>query len=653
MTFEHKSWIFLALLLSALFVVLVFYARTRRNQQITQFASQRLLQELLRTYSRGKSIAKNALIGLSILLLCLALSRPQFGYTLNEVQSRGIDVLFVLDTSNSMLAEDLKPNRLERAKLAILDFIKNFDSDRVGITAFAGNAFLQCPLTLEYDAFRLSLDVIDTNIIPRGGTDIGRAIDDAQAAFSSDNNHKIMVLITDGEDLEGSAIVAAERAAANNVTIFTIGVGTTQGGLIPIDTAQGLVQYLRDDQDKVVNTQLDETTLQEIAQVTGGFYANLGPAGLGLQQVYEYGLKKIPQQDLNTRLQRTPNEYFQWVLGLCILLLFLEPLISDRRQTSRLSRNSRSKAAALANVTIWIMGIGIIACPIKVHAAPGDREIAKGDYPAAIEKITNYLEDHPLDHRMRYNLGFAYFQDDQIPEAIEAWKAALSTEKVKLQSIIFYNLGNAHYRLGQSQLAAVDQDPSIGDALRDAETQTQAAVENGRTILAQNDLAARKVAWEQCEELVKKIDANIQAVDKQITESKATIASWETALNQYATALELQPADEDARLNRETVSAKRQSLLDKNSELEGMIAAQKELKEQLISLIAALKAPTQLVIDAEKYAQMLIEQGHYVEAYGILSQTAQKDPTAEKFAEKQNRTGEIVGILEPNQHEPK
>ena len=271
MSFEHKIWLLYGAGTLAVFVFVLLYARHARRKQIEQFASERLLRNLLQTYSPAKTILKNGLIGVSLVVIAIALARPQLGYTLNETKSKGIDILFLLDTSKSMLAEDLKPNRLKRAKFAILDFIDNLQSDRVGITAFAGNAFLQCPLTLEYDAFRLSLEAIDTEIIPRGGTDLGRAIDDAQSAFSNKNNHKIIILITDGEDLQGNGIEAAQRAASNGVTIYTIGVGTPSGGLIPVATENGRVHYLKDAQGEVVSSKLDDTTLKAIANATGGF----------------------------------------------------------------------------------------------------------------------------------------------------------------------------------------------------------------------------------------------------------------------------------------------------------------------------------------------------------------------------------------------
>ena len=646
MTFANKIWLLFGLGALVMFALLVSYAWRARGRQIKQFASERLLSDLLFTYSFTKATIKNCLIGASILIIAIALARPQWGYTLNETKSKGIDVLFVIDTSKSMLAEDLKPNRLKRAKLAILDFIENLQSDRVGITAFAGNAFLQCPLTLEYDAFRLSLDAIDTNIIPRGGTNIGAAIEDAQAAFSSQNNHKIMILITDGEDLEGDGIAAAQRAAENDVTIYTIGVGTPNGGLIPIAHHNGRVQYLKDENGKVVNSKLDETTLQAIANATGGFYANLGPAGLGLQQVYEHGLKNIPQQDLASRMQRIPIEHFQWPLGLAIFLLFIEPLISNRRSSAKLNA---PRLSAAPQVTAFAVGLLLLGIAVSAYAAPGDKALQTGDYATAVDKITQYLAENPQDARMRYNLGVALYQSGEYAQAIESWLASLATEDTKKQQDAFYNMGNAHYRLGQSLLDAAKRDQSFFAIFSDTPALTEQAAQAAKQALKDNDLNARKASWEKCEAIVEKIKQGIQQANAFRTATQKPLEHWRNALQNYASALELNPENEDAQFNRDFVQAKQTTLLDENEAMQGTIEDQKKLQKELENLIAALKAPTPMVIEAEKLAQMLIERGQYLQAYSVLSQTAQQDPTAEKYADKQNRTGEIVSILEQPQ----
>ncbi|MEM8550549.1 MAG: VWA domain-containing protein, partial [Verrucomicrobiota bacterium] len=246
MTFATPIWLY-AIPVLVLVLWLIFHAAARaRLKQLGSFAAIRLRDELLRSVSPSRRRFKQILMVVGLVLVFSALARPQHGFSWRDTPSRGIDVLFVLDTSKSMLAQDIRPNRLERAKYAVLDFIDRLEGDRIGLVAFAGNAFLQCPLTLDYDAFRLSLDAVDTEIIAQGGTDIARALAEAENAFEQEKNHKIIILMTDGEDLEQSGVDYARESAQRGVTIYTVGVGTAEGQLIPIASRSGQIEYLRD-----------------------------------------------------------------------------------------------------------------------------------------------------------------------------------------------------------------------------------------------------------------------------------------------------------------------------------------------------------------------------------------------------------------------
>lgn len=239
---------------------------------MSDFASERLLPELARTVSKTKILLKKALTIFGVLAVFAALARPQWGYRWEETKTRGIDIIFAIDTSNSMLAEDVKPNRLERAKLAVLDLVNILEGDRIGIVAFSGQAFLQCPLTLDYDAFRMSLEALDTEVIQRGGTNIAAAIDESEVAFSDTSNHKIIVLISDGEELESSAMDKAKQAKERGVTIYTLGVGNAKGEFIPVRDENGRLTNLKDENGNLVKSRLNEEVLTKIAEETGGFY---------------------------------------------------------------------------------------------------------------------------------------------------------------------------------------------------------------------------------------------------------------------------------------------------------------------------------------------------------------------------------------------
>ena len=226
---------------------------------------------------------------LAVACLVLALARPQWGFDWEEVKQRGLDIVVAIDTSKSMLAEDIAPNRLARAKLAALDLMQRAKSDRLGLVAFAGTAFLQCPLTIDDAAFRQSVEALDVNTIPQGGTAIAEAIETALTAYKEGDNYKVLVLFTDGEDHDSGALEAAEKAAKEGLRIFTIGIGTAEGELLRIKDAQGGSDYVRDEQGNVVKSHLNERLLQQIAGATeGGFYLPLRGAKV-IDTLYDAG----------------------------------------------------------------------------------------------------------------------------------------------------------------------------------------------------------------------------------------------------------------------------------------------------------------------------------------------------------------------------
>src|SRR5437016_2962378 len=243
----HLLW----LLIPAIPATITFFWWTWRTKRrlISQFVQTRLLANLTVGVSSTRQKIRMALLVASVALLIVVLARPQWGFDWEEAKQRGLDVVVAIDTSKSMLAEDVAPNRLTRAKLAALDLKKLAKTDRVGLIAFAGSAFLQCPLSLDDEAFRQSINALDVNIIPQGGTALAEAIDTAQAAFKDKNdNHKVLVLFTDGEDHDGHAVEAAQKAAKEGMHIFTIGVGSANGELLKITDAKGRSDFIKDEQ---------------------------------------------------------------------------------------------------------------------------------------------------------------------------------------------------------------------------------------------------------------------------------------------------------------------------------------------------------------------------------------------------------------------
>jgi Ca-activated chloride channel homolog len=327
MSFAYPFFLYSLLPLSLAFWALYSYGEKRKTSRKALFSQFYLKNEGLTNYHVVRHRIKVGLLYVSFVCFMIALARPQKGaYTL-EIQGKSIDILFALDTSKSMLAQDIKPDRLSRAKLAIQDVLESLQGDRIGLIAFAGRAFLECPLTLDYQAFLQSLDICDTTIISEGGTDFAAAIDQASKAFSKEDSHKTLILISDGEDLEKAGYKRALAAKEEGIRIYTVGVGSATGDIIPLKDKNGKLDYLKDAQGQVVKSRLDEETLMSMAQITGGFYAPLGPRGEGLKQIYKHLSQTIPPQERQSFYKTVPKEHFQWPLGLALILLLLETLI--------------------------------------------------------------------------------------------------------------------------------------------------------------------------------------------------------------------------------------------------------------------------------------------------------------------------------------
>jgi len=316
-------------------IVILFYVWSwrKREESARKFADKSLLKELSGSLNKGRRKFKNSIIVFAVFLIVLALARPQWGFKWQEVKRQGLDVLIALDTSKSMLAEDVLPNRLERSKLAIKDLVKKLHGDRVGLIAFSGTAFLQCPLTVDYEGFLLSLEDISVDSIPVGGTSLSKAIYTGLKSYEGGKKkNKILIIITDGEDLAGGVEGAAARAKAENVVIYCVGIGTQEGELIPIRSRTGHMEFLKDQEGNVVKTRLNESVLQSLALQTGGMYVRATGAEFGLDYIYENRLSKLEKEDFKAKMEKQYFERFQLPLALAFLLLLLEPLVGDRRK---------------------------------------------------------------------------------------------------------------------------------------------------------------------------------------------------------------------------------------------------------------------------------------------------------------------------------
>ena len=327
---------FYLLLLIPVLIVFFRISRKQRERALRLFGDPALMARITDSVSHPMRRLKGLLILSAIGFLVLAMARPQIGTKAEIVKRLGNDVVFVIDTSLSMLAEDIKPNRLEKAKYEISRVLDRMRGDRVGLVAFAGTAFLQCPLTLDYGAARMFLDIIDTEIIPKPGTAIETAIRTAADAFEKgERKHKIMILLTDGEDHRGDPVGAAEELAKQGVIIYPVGIGSQEGAPIPVKDEDGrLSGHKKDRSGKPILSKLDETTLRKIALNTDGKYYRATATEFELGKLYDQ-IEEMEKKELESKLFTQFEDRFQWILVPAILLLAIEVILSDRSRKKR------------------------------------------------------------------------------------------------------------------------------------------------------------------------------------------------------------------------------------------------------------------------------------------------------------------------------
>ncbi len=307
----------------------------RRRRIMARFADANLLDSLAQGLSKAKDQWRSVLLLLFFLFAVIAWARPQWGYTMQDAKHRGLDIMVAIDVSKSMLTRDVKPSRLERTKLAVKDLVKKLKGDRVGLMAFAGESFLMCPLTSDYSGFLLSLEDLSTDSIPRGGTNLAKAIEEAVKGYGKgEQTYKTLVVVTDGEEEEGQAENAAQKAKDKGIKIYTVGVGTKEGDLIQVPDESGQPEFLKDAQGNVVKSRLNENVLQQIAYITGGAYARSSGAQFGLDYLYDQQLSKLEKSDIEAKQTKRYHERFQWPLAVALAFLLAETLIATTRSKS-------------------------------------------------------------------------------------------------------------------------------------------------------------------------------------------------------------------------------------------------------------------------------------------------------------------------------
>jgi Ca-activated chloride channel homolog len=486
--FSSPWWLAAGLLTVLLFIWLWRIYDARQHRALATFVSAHLRQQLTRSISLGKRRLQRGLFLGAVICLFVALAGPLVGFRWEEVRRRGNEIIFAIDTSRSMSTPDVRPNRLTRAKLAIDDFAKHLDGDAVGIVAFAGSSFLACPITLDYGAFQESLSAIDTNTIPRGGTNISSAITAAQTALRRrPGSDKILILITDGEDLEGNAVEAAKAASqADGLKVYTVGVGTAAGDLIPIPQAQG-GGFVKDESGAFVRSRLDESALKAIAAATGGFYVPLGTQGEGLEAIFNAVLGSIAKHDLASRRQKIYIERYQWPLAGSLAMLLGSLLVGTRRR--------HGAQAAAASRTVAAVGLILMLTAARVQPAQAADASAPGASGSNGAPVLD--SKRPV---LEYNAGTAAYRAGQFPQAAQSFQQSIShapssdLKRLAVQEDAYYNLGNTLYRAGQKTEQSSPQETlqKWNDAVKAYETALQLRADDADSKF-NRDLVKRKI----------------------------------------------------------------------------------------------------------------------------------------------------------------
>ena len=328
--FAQAQYLFLILVIPFFFIIqaLVIRLRTRR---IRKFGDEALVRQLMPSASKSKTWLRLVLFSIAFFFFVIGLARPQIGAKLKEHETKGAEIMVVLDVSNSMLAEDYTPNRLDRAKLAISRLVDKLREDRIGLIVFAGNAFVQLPITTDYVSAKMFMSSISTESVPIQGTAIGEAISTALRSFSAQSGKsRAIIVITDGENHEDDPVAAARQAAEMGARVFTIGVGSPEGKPIPMDG-----ELLKDKEGNIVVTRLDEAVLQEVAAAGNGVYVRAGNSEFGLNPIID-DIRKMEDEKYSSIVFEEYDEQFMYFMGIALFFFVIEMLIGERRSKRHL-----------------------------------------------------------------------------------------------------------------------------------------------------------------------------------------------------------------------------------------------------------------------------------------------------------------------------
>jgi Ca-activated chloride channel family protein len=463
--------------------IIIFQAWTiyikRKNKML--LGDSVLVAKLMESFSMKKYIAKQILIVLAIASLIMALANPQLGNRIEKVKRKGIDVMVALDVSNSMMAEDIKPNRMERAKQVINRLLEKLTNDRIGLIVFAGKAYLQMPITVDYSAARLYLQNVSTGMVPTQGTAIGAAIELANESFQTkEKKYKALVLITDGENHEDDAIDAAKIAAEAGVKIFTIGVGTAAGAPIPVYNSGTIVDFKKDEQGSIVLSKLNEDALIEISKAANGNYFHLGAANSSID-LFINDIEKLEGKVLEEKVFTDYEDYFQVFLFIALILLIIEFLIFETK-------------------TYWLKYLKWVLPVLLINILSGnaqsrtsyfnfepERKLARLGITFRLDKndeaaITMYdsaLRINPKFTEAYFNMALSFYGQKKYDTTISTFHKAIATTTDKnIKAKAYYNIGNTYLEKREPRKAITAYRESLKNNWQDYNTKYNLAYAN-------------------------------------------------------------------------------------------------------------------------------------------------------------------------------
>ena len=435
--FEDPIYLY-ALVLIPVLALIRWWMVIRQRKQLRRFGDMELVRQLMPDVSRYRPLVKFCLLLTALALLIVLLARPQMGTRISHEKRTGIETIIALDISNSMLAEDVAPSRLDRAKMMVENLVDNFTNDKIGLIVFAGEAFVQLPITSDFVSAKMFLSSIEPSMIETQGTDIAAAVTMATHSFTQEEGvGKAIIVITDGEDHEGGAMEAAQEAKDNGMRVYMLGVGSTKGAPIPI---AGSNDYMKDNTGETVMSALNEDMCKQIAQAGGGAYIHV-ENNSNAQEQLNHELDKLAKKEISSTVYSDYDEQFQAV-GIIVLLLLIAEICILEIKNQRLSKLHLFRRKKIATMLLLLMVVGAHAQSDRDYVRQGNKQFRAGKYAEAEVDYRKAMEKNGKNAQAVYNLGNALLAQRKDSAAIEQFQAAAKLEtNSRRRSYAYHNIG--------------------------------------------------------------------------------------------------------------------------------------------------------------------------------------------------------------------